>query len=225
MATAKLGLRTSKNKDNLHSIILIISQKGRQTAIPTRYAVQKKHFKNEKITKGCSDISNIREANLKLSRKLSEAWDYIEELEEKRIIERMTAVDIANYIRNGGDKKDDNFIKYYEYFLNGIENKSTHTAYLNTLKYIKRNYSNLYFADVTKAWLYKFKNKRLQECKPATVNIDLRNIRAVFNHAIDVTETVSQNTYPFRKFEFVKTTPRNLRLSLDKIKQIRDFKA
>ncbi len=223
MATAKLGIRNIKNKDGLHAIAIIISQKGRQTTLPTRYAIQKKYFKNERISRNCPDVNNVREANLKLSRKLNEVWDYIEELEEKRVINRMTAVDIANYIRNGGSSKNDDLLEYFRYFIKGIKNKGTRDKYVFTLKYLERNYEKLFFTDITKAWLYEFKNKRLETRSPVTTNIDLRNIRAVFNHAIDVTETISQSLYPFRKFEFAKTKPRNLRLTSDTIKKIRDF--
>lgn len=223
MATAKIGLRNTKNKDGLYAIAIIISQKGRQTTLPTRYAVQKKHFKNERITKSSPDVNNVREVNLKLSRKLNEAWDYIEELEERRIIDRMTAVDIGNYIRNGGENKSDDLLEYFDYFIKGKKNKGTREKYETTANYLRKEYKKLYFSDITKSWLYDFRNKRLENSAPATVNIDLRNIRAIFNHAIDVTETIPQNIYPFRKFEFVKTVPRNLRLTLEKIKQIRDF--
>lgn len=224
MATAKLKLRSSPNKDGLHVIIIQIYQKQTNTAIPTRYAVQKKHFKNERIMKSSIDVGSVREANLKLSRKLNEVWDYIEELEDKRIIERMTAVDIAKYIKNGGEKRmQDDFNSYLDKFIATKKNKSTKEKYQSTANYLKRNYDKLFFEDITKSWLYKFKNKRLEQFSPSTVNIDLRNIRAVFNHAIFVDETIPIKSYPFRKFEFAKTTPRNLRRSLDEIKGIRDF--
>ncbi len=223
MATAKLRLRTKPNKNSKHVIVLIISQRGKQTEIATRYAVSKKDFKNGKILNSCKSVGNVREANIKLSRFLNEAWECIDELTVKRNILSMSAVDIANYIKKGKELKHISFSDYIEVFIKKIINNSTAEKYRTTAKFLKRNYGCLEFTDINKRWLHDFKKLRLEQVAPATVNIDLRNIRAVFNSAIYVDEYISSELYPFRNFEFAKSQARNLRLPIETLLKIRDY--
>lgn len=76
----------------------------------------------------------------------------------------------------------------------------------------------LHFEDITKEWLTKFENF-LAETSPSknSRNIHLRNIRAVFNEAIDDEVTTF---YPFRRFHIrpVATPKRNL-----KVQDLRKF--
>lgn len=57
--------------------------------------------------------------------------------------------------------------------------------------------STLQFEDINKSWLESFQAYCLQTSNQNTVAIHLRNIRAIFNYAIDDERTVH---YPFRKF-------------------------
>ncbi len=224
MATAKLRLRSKANKDNTHTIVLIISQKGKQTEIATRYAVLKKDFRNERILNSCKSVGNVREVNTKLSKFLNEAWARIDELAEKRLVRGMSAVAIANYIKKGGAVKNISFSDYFEIFIEKIINGNTARIYRATANFLKKNYGHLEFTDINKRWLYDFKKLRLEQSTAATANLDLRNIRAVFNAAIYVDEYVSSELYPFRNFEFAKSQARNLRLPLGTILEIRDYK-
>jgi len=139
----------------------------------------------------------------------------------------MTASQIADYIKNGGKQQQlsVNFIEYLENYIPTIKNNSTKEKYNTTLVKLKEYMGTdlLFFDDITKPWLNRYKEHRQEKNSAATANIDLRNIRAVFNRAIDFDEIIGQETYPFRKFEFAESKPRNLRLPADKIKLIRDF--
>lgn len=226
MATARLIIRRKPNKDNLYPIVILISNKGTNTELSLRCAIEKKYWDNGRIKRGCPQVDNVRAANTKISSKLNEAWDYIEELEDRRRIDRMTAKQIGEYIKNGGkEHADHDFIEYMETCIPKIQNNSTREKYNNTLTALHEYTSEpVIFSDINKAWLHRFKEWRMQNVSAATTNIDLRNIRAIFNRAIDVDELIGQEIYPFRKFEFAKADARNLRLSIDKIKAIRDFK-
>jgi hypothetical protein len=226
MATARLIIRRKPNKDNLYPIVILISNKGTNTELSLRCAIDKKYWDNGRIKRNCPQVDNVRAANTKISSKLNEAWDYIEELEDRRRIDRMTAKQIGEYIKNGGKAHaDHDFIEYMEAYIPKIQNISTSEKYKNTLTALHEYTSDpVIFSDINKAWLHRFKEWRMQHVSAATTNIDLRNIRAIFNRAIDVDEIIGQELYPFRKFEFVKADARNLRLSIDKIKAIRDFK-
>jgi hypothetical protein len=225
MATARLILRRNPNKENLYPIVILISHKGTNTELATKLAIDKGYWRDGRITKGCPQVQNVREANMKLSMKLNEVHEYIEDLEEKRRIDMMTAKQISDFVKKGGRTYSDrDFIEYFESYIPLISNEGTKGKYIYTLNALKKYTKSLFITEISKPWLYRFKEWRLKDVTPATVNIDLRNIRALFNRAIDVDEIIGQELYPFRKFEFCKLEPRNLRLPVETIKAIRDLK-
>ncbi|MCY1634858.1 site-specific integrase [Marinifilum sp. D737] len=228
MATAKLILDTRKaKKDGTFPIKLAISHKSKTSYIRANFAIPEKYWDNGRIKRGCPDIDNIRTANNKLASLLLDADDFIEELEERRRIDIMSVAQVADYIKNGGKQQQSavNFLEYIEKYVPTIKNNSTKEKYNTTLVKLKDYMGTdlLFFDDITKAWLNRYKEYRLENSSAATTNIDLRNIRAIFNRAIDFDEVIGQEIYPFRKFEFAESKPRNLRLPIEKIRQIRDF--
>lgn len=74
---------------------------------------------------------------------------------------------------------------------------------------------------MTKKWLESF-NKWLKDTgiKTNSISIHLRNIRAIFNHAIDNEET---ELYPFRKFTIEREETRKRSLKPDQLITLRDF--
>lgn len=224
MATARLTLRNKPNKENLYAIVILIVHKNSNTEIATKVAIDKKFWDSGRIMRNCPQVENVRMENIKLSGKLNEVYEFIEELEEKRRIDSMSAKQIADYVKKGGTNQSDrDFLAYMEEYLAKIPNQSTREKYAITLNVLKTYTKHLFFSDITKPWLYRFKEWRLNSVAPATTNIDLRNIRAVINRAIDVDEIIGQELYAFRKFDFAKAEPRNLRLPIKKLKEIRDY--
>ena len=97
------------------------------------------------------------------------------------------------------------FSLYYERFLQSKDNAGTKTLYSDTLKKIQlfctsegMDFRTLSFSQVTKAWLVSFEAFCLTTEKQNTASRHLRDIRAVFNAAIDEGLTV---LYPFRKLK------------------------
>jgi len=226
MATARLVLKRKPNKKNLYTIGVLISHNNTNTEIATKIAIDKEYWDAGRIKKGCPQVDNVRMANMELSAKLNEVYEFIEDLEAKRRIDSMSAKQIADYVKKGGKNQSDrDFFAYMEDYITKIPNLSTRQKYIFTLATLKEYTNHLFFSEITKPWLHRFKEWRLGGVAPATTNIDLRNIRAVINRAIDVDEIIGQELYPFRKFEFAKAEPRNLRLPIEKIKLIRDFNA
>ena len=98
------------------------------------------------------------------------------------------------------------FVSRFKDFISRCKANRTREIYQVTLEKVKAfepHYSSLRFEAITKDWLSKFE-VFLSESGCKSVNaraIHLRNIRAVFNDAIDNGVT---SAYPFRKFK-IKT--------------------
>ena len=96
----------------------------------------------------------------------------------------------------------DRFVARLEQFIDSKEKKRTKEIYEATLSRIKdfeKGWEKLTFSDITIEWLRNF-DKFLAKTSPSrnARNIHLRNIRAIFNEAIDDEITTH---YPFRKFK------------------------
>ena len=109
-------------------------------------------------------------------------------------------------------------------FLRFTESKAGSTKRLYTqtykrmLEYAGKRLEELAFEDITKEWLTSFDNFLAPQSPSRNArNIHLRNIRAVFNEAIDDEITTF---YPFRRFKIrnVATRKRNL-----KVEDLRKF--
>jgi integrase len=129
-----------------------------------------------------------------------------------------TGTEICNIIRSRlnpelpsvSNETDNEFFSYYDTFLDTkqAEGKRPGTVklYKDTLVKIKdfckeNNYASLCFADINKSWICAFEAFCLRSQKQNTASRHLRDIRAVFNSAID--ENITTN-YPFRKLKIKK---------------------
>ena len=138
----------------------------------------------------------------------------------------MTATDIRQYVDEQihpeklKAKEDEERSKnsFSERFIKFADSKkpSTRGVYMHTysrmLAFEGEHLKELRFEDITKEWLTKFENYlALTAPSKNARNIHLRNIRAVFNEAIDDEITAF---YPFRRFKIrpVATAKRNLKV-------------
>ena len=111
----------------------------------------------------------------------------------------------------------------YSCFLSFMDKKTGRTweLYNSTLSRLKAfcpNFASLRFEDVCVNWLEKFE-AFLAKTAPSrnARNIHLRNIRAVFNFAIDEGAT---SLYPFRKFKIKAEATRKRALSVDQLRRL-----
>ena len=141
-------------------------------------------------------------------------------------IASMTAVDIKKHIDQlihpEKAEKEKEITEYKNLFstrfLKFADSKqpSTRKIYMHTYSRMEifegEHLTKLKFEDITKDWLTSFE-KFLSETSPSqnARNIHFRNIRAVFNEAIDEDITTA---YPFRRFKIrpVATAKRNLKV-------------
>lgn len=115
------------------------------------------------------------------------------------------------------------FVKHYEQFMESKTNRGTRGVYKHTLDRIRafdKNVDNKMFEDIDLKWLTDFEAFCAKTaCKNAR-NIHLRNIRAVFNNAIDYEITTA---YPFRRFKIRPEATRKRSMSVEELRRLFDY--
>lgn len=111
---------------------------------------------------------------------------------------------------------------FYKHFLEFYNSKQGGTAKiykqtLNLLHAFDANIERLSFEDIDLRWLNRFEAFCAQTQVKNTRNIHLRNIRAVFNNAIDYELT---SCYPFRRFKIRAEPTRKRSLSIDELRTL-----
>lgn len=131
-----------------------------------------------------------------------------EKAEEKKEAKRRANLFATRYLRFADSKKE-----------------STKRIYMVTYKrlqeYAGDTLDNLAFEDITKEWLTKFDTYMTKQSPSKNArNIHLRNIRAVFNEAIDDEVTTF---YPFRRFSIRNVATRKRNLKVEDLRKLFDF--
>lgn len=115
------------------------------------------------------------------------------------------------------------FVKHYEQFMESKTNRGTRGVYKHTLDRIRafdKNVDNKMFEDIDLKWLTDFEAFCAKTaCKNAR-NIHLRNIRAVFNNAIDYGITTA---YPFRRFKIRPEATRKRSMAVEELRRLFDY--
>ena len=198
-----------KNTDGTRTIRICFIKDNERAYFTTQYRCNdKKTIPNEAI------ILNEEINRLLIS------WDVQGKIENK------TARDIKRMIdlHYSPEKHIGQFMTYFNAFIETKENVRTREVYEHTLKKIKafdKETNKLDFCDITKGWLLTF-DKFMAMTSPArnARNIHLRNIRAVFNYAIDEGATTH---YPFRKFPLRNEETAKRSLTIEELRYIFAF--
>lgn len=116
------------------------------------------------------------------------------------------------------------FVTRFRRFIERKDNERTREIYEATLSRIyayDRRCELLAFENIDKAWLTQF-DKFLARTSPSVNarSIHLRNIRAVFNDAID--DEITHN-YPFRKFKIKRAPTAKRSLSVEALRELFDY--
>lgn len=164
---------------------------------------------------------------------LREFESYLEFLQAKMPRIGMPKVDVkeigedfAEHFGLVKKRKVDNtgtFVKHYEQFMESKTNRGTRGVYKHTLDRIRafdKNVDNKMFEDIDLKWLTDFEAFCAKTaCKNAR-NIHLRNIRAVFNNAIDYGITTA---YPFRRFKIRPEATRKRSMAVEELRRLFDY--
>lgn len=115
------------------------------------------------------------------------------------------------------------FVTHFQQFIDGKANKGTKGVYKHTLDRIRLydpDIEKKSFEEIDLKWLTKFEAFCAQTASKNARNIHLRNIRAVFNNAIDYEIT---NAYPFRRFKIRPEATRKRALSVEELRKLFDY--
>lgn len=106
-------------------------------------------------------------------------------------------------------------------YANEAKTEGTSRVYMDTYKllyrYIGEEAGELGFEEVTPKWLYAFDRWMSRTMSTNTRSIHMRNLRAVFNRAIDE-DAIS--CYPFRKFKIKHEQTRKRSLTIDQLRKL-----
>ena len=167
-----------------------------------------KQFLNTYITRRKLEVDT---ALLKLSENINFRTTDINEI--KRLV-------LAEISPDEPETPQNNFVARFRYFAS-THREHTAKVYLHTLKRMTDFYpelEKLTFEDINKDWLVTFENYLSKTMKSKNArNVHLRNIRAVFNDAIDNNITTS---YPFRKFSIRPTPTAKRSLTAEQLRTI-----
>lgn len=127
-------------------------------------------------------------------------------------------------ILSGGDGAEVGaFLKKYESFMASRNAAGTREAYRQTLSRLRafdQFIDTRSFEDIDKDYLLRFDAFLARTCCRNARNVHYRNIRAVFNDAIDDEITTA---YPFRKFKLKTEPTRKRSLSVEELRVLRDY--
>lgn len=115
------------------------------------------------------------------------------------------------------------FVSHFQKFLDGKTNAGTKSVYKHTLDKIKlfdHDVDSKSFEDINLAWLTDFEAFCAKTASKNARNIHLRNIRAVFNNAIDYELT---SAYPFRRLKIQPEVTRKRSLSVEELRSLFDY--
>lgn len=114
---------------------------------------------------------------------------------------------------------------YWRSIVKQKDRKATVEGYNNTLIKIGTfaELESLTFAMITPSWLRQFEqHMKSQELAVNTIFTHFRNLRAVFNRAID-DEVIGQECYPFRKFKIKTERTQKRSLAVEQLCVFRDY--
>lgn len=155
---------------------------------------------------------------------------YIERLSAQILADGNMKIDVMEVRRNfelhfglveeEEDKQIGAFVSHFQRFIDGKTNKGTKGVYKHTLDKIRtfdQDIDKKSFEEIDLKWLNDFEHFCAQTASKNARNIHLRNIRAVFNNAIDYEITTA---YPFRRFKIKPEATRKRSMPVEDLRRL-----
>ena len=221
MATIHIYLdKRSLNANGEASLKIGINKKGRSAYIPLgiRIIPQQWDQKRERF----KDCPNRAALQAFVDSRKAKVQELIFQLTNEGVLALLSATQIKNKIQEllEPDSNKDTFYARFVKYGESRQAASTKDKYLQTAKHMveyDRTVKSKSFEDITLDWLHGF-DRFLMKSNPHKNgrNIHFRNIRAVFNDAIDNNITTS---YPFRKFKIVAEETEKRSLTVEALRE------
>lgn len=226
MITTKLYLDTRAIKDDDPAPLKVAITKKRQAAyISLGIKLTKKQWdaKKQRII----DTPNKLRLENYIKNKMMEIENAIMDLQTKGELTKQTATQIKNkviaYLDPEVNKKD-LFINRYIEYMNSRSAQRTREIYETTLKKMRSFDSKVdtySFEDISKDWLKRLDFELIKQgLRKNSRNIHFRNIRAVFNDAIDNEITTH---YPMRTFDINPEQTEKRSLTIDNLRTLFNY--
>ena len=126
----------------------------------------------------------------------------------------------------GRTEHGSSLIEYFKYRIGQLKKESRYSyaeSYQVTLLHLETfaDKKEIQFKEITVSFLKDFEDYLRQERKAKinTIRIYLKNIRAVFNHAIDA-EIIRPDVFPFRKYKIQQEQTRKRALDIEDLKTL-----
>lgn len=226
MITTKLYLDTRAIKDDDPAPLKVAITKKRQAAyISLGIKLTKKQWdaKKQRII----DAPNKLRLENYINNKMMEIENAIMDLQTKGELTKQTATQIKNkviaYLDPEVNKKD-LFINRYIEYMNSRSAQRTREIYETTLKKMRSFDSKVdtySFEDISKDWLKRLDFELIKQgLRKNSRNIHFRNIRAVFNDAIDNEITTH---YPMRTFDINPEQTEKRSLTIENLRTLFNY--
>lgn len=229
MATAKLTLDTrSTKKDGTYPIKLYVSHRGEDFFISTNISVKTDDWKGKE-----KEPTKSKSLNLILNQMLVQTQAHIYKLRADGKLASMDRFTLRKILSSNSFEEIDTtsesspilIADYFREFIGSKQRKGTKAVYDQTLAKIGKYYDldKLTFEDINLVWLREFERKLIEDgLSINTISIHFRNLRAIFNNAIDE-ERIEQNIYPFRKFKIKSERTQKRSLTVEQLRTLRDY--
>ena len=221
MITAKIYLDTrSQKKDGSFPVKVYISKNRKYSLVKTGLSSIIENWDNDKFT---TNEPNHRAKNVRLRDILNKVEKVIFDVEERGESYSITNDRLKDLIEKkiSGKTGGMSFMDCLDEFIGTKTKGGTIAVYTHTKSKILEFDQDATFESINKEWLIRFENWLLErDNKINTIGIHLRNIRSVFNYAIDNEYT---NIYPFRKYKIKKEETVKRSLSIEELRELMNF--
>lgn len=170
-----------------------------------------------------SNEPNHRAKNVRLRDILNKVEKVIFDVEERGESYSISNERLKDIIEKkiSGKLEGISFLECLDEFIDTKTKEGTIAVYTHTKSKILEFDQYATFESINKEWLIRFENWLLErDNKINTIGIHLRNIRSVFNYAIDNEYT---NIYPFRKYKIKKEETAKRSLSVEELRELMNF--
>ncbi|WP_300699085.1 site-specific integrase [Bacteroides sp.] len=220
MATANFYLDTRRAKEGNRFPIKLRIQHNGKFLISIGFDATQKAWTGNSYTK---EEPNYKIKNTAIRNILASIENVLLLLHSTGGLRSMTDKQLKQHLESlltGNKKTERKFVDYLDEFVALKNNLGTKSVYGTTRNKVVEFDPDCTFDTMDKKWLTSFETWMAENMKVNAYAIHLRNIRAVFNYAIDEEITT---LYPFRKFKIKKEETRKRSLTVEQLRILRDF--